>query len=190
VFILNHFKVNTLIKNTDKNKSKAYKTLIDICKKNKISILHPVKNKKRLDMGQTHLQFFPSSDNRHPFNFNNNSLVFKISYKQFSMLFAGDILKKREHLLAREYGFDLKSTFLLAPHHGSNTSSTKVFLDKVQPKSVIISCGWRNRYGFPHILVLKRYKNLDLTIFRTDIDGAVTITSDGHYHKIKTFKGG
>ncbi len=194
VFILNNFNVATLIKNTDVKKSTAYLSLMKACKKNNINILNPNENKRQFNIGQTSLLFFPSRSNnksaKKVTNFNNNSLVFKIHYKKFTMLFAGDILKEREGLLSHQYASALKSQILLAPHHGSNTSSTKVFLDKVQPKSVIISCALRNRYGFPHALVLERYKTIGATIFRTDNDGAIIIKSDGSNHQIKTFKGG
>jgi len=82
---------------------------------------------------------------------------------------------------------DLHSDVILAPHHGSSSSSTKVFLEKVSPASVIVSCGWQNRYGFPDDKVLKRYNAMGINIFRTDENGAVFISSDGNNYKINTF---
>jgi len=194
IFILNNFNVDILIKNTDVKKSASYLSLIEACKKRDISILNPNKKNRQLNIGQANLLFFPSQLNsqsaKNATHFNNNSLVFKLKFKKFTMLFTGDILNDREDRLSHQYASALQSQILLAPHHGSKTSSTKIFLDIVQPKSVIISCAWHNWYGFPHILVLERYKSMGSTIFRTDSDGAIIIKSDGSNYQITTLKGG
>ena len=189
IFILQNFKVSMLIKNTDVNDSFHYKMLMDTCKKKKIKVWHPVNETHLFPLGKTHLVFYSPMQDRKLYNYNNNSLVFKVVYKDFSMLFPGDILKKRELSLSRNTQMNLSSDVLLAPHHGSATSSNNFFLDKVQAKSVIISCGWRNRYAFPDSMVLKRYKNKKIKSFRTDSDGAVFISSDGADYHILTYKG-
>jgi len=190
VFILQNFKVDTLIKNADKTLSKKYQALIKACSERNIKIFNPLNNNKIVCLGNTSLSFFDSHKKKFSYNFNNNSLVFKIKYKDFDMLFPGDILSLREKNLSLGNNPDLASVILLAPHHGSSTSSTKIFLDKVRPKSVIISCGRHNRYGFPHYQVLKRYMEQKINIFRTDINGAVFISSDGKIHTVKAYKGG
>ena len=103
------------------------------------------------------------------------------------MLFTGDILNHREKNLSNNSDINLYADILLSPHHGSLTSSTKIFLNKVLPGAVIISCGRHNRYGFPNDKVLKRYQKMDIQIFRTDKDGAIFISSDGINHEIKPF---
>ena len=190
IFILQNFKVHTLIKNADETNSRNYTALINTCKKRNIKIWNPLTEDMELDFQKTRLIFYDSSNKIFSYNLNNNSLVFKLIYKDFSMLFPGDILRRREKNLSINNNIDLNSDVLLSPHHGSSSSSTKFFLDKVQAKSVIISCGWHNRYGFPHYKVLKRYKNKKINIFRTDEDGAIFISSDGKDHNIKIFKGG
>ncbi|WP_299980639.1 DNA internalization-related competence protein ComEC/Rec2 [Desulfobacula sp.] len=190
LFILQNFDVNALIKNSDKRNSKNYMELITTCKKRNIKILNPLSEGKHMDFGITKLLFYDSSKAPSSYNFNNNSLVFKVIYKDFSMLFPGDILTDREESLSTQNDPDLQSSILLSPHHGSSSSSTKFFLEKVQPENVIISCGWRNRHGFPHSEVLKRYNKMGMNIFRTDEDGAIFISSDGKNHNILTHKGG
>ena len=189
IFILKNFKVHTLIKNNDMKKSKNYMALMNTSKSRKIRIMNPLKEGEYLDLGKTMLLFYTSSKEFFLNDFNNNSLVFKLIYNDFSMLFPGDILNHREKSFSSKNNLNLHSDILLSPHHGSSTSSTKVFLDKVQPKSVIISCGWHNRYGFPHYKVLTRYKKRGVSLFRTDENGAIFISSDGKKHTIKTFKG-
>ncbi|SDT95058.1 DNA internalization-related competence protein ComEC/Rec2 [Desulfobacula phenolica] len=189
VFILQNFQVDTLIKNSDKRNSKKYTDLINTCKERNIRIFNPLTQGKYLDFGTARFIFYGSFQERFSDDFNNNSLVFKIAYNNFSMLFPGDILLQREKRLSMHNELDLHSDILLSPHHGSSTSSSKIFLDKVHPKSVIISCGRNNKYGFPHSMVLKRYEKQGIGIFRTDEDGAIFISSNGKDHNIKTYKG-
>jgi len=84
-----------------------------------------------------------------------------------------------------KHGASLKSDILIAPHHGSASSSSDIFLDKVAPESIIISCGWQNRFGFPRTIVLKRCHKRGIEIFRTDLNGAVTLFSNGKQWEIK-----
>jgi len=189
IFILQNFDVHRVIKNTDVRDTKKYEMLIKTCEERDIKILNPSRKDHLLDFGITKLLFYDALPHV-SYDFNNHSLVFKVIYKQFSMLFPGDILTHREKNLSVRKDLNLHSTVLLSPHHGSVTSSTPFFLEKVSPESVIISCGWRNRYGFPHYKVLKRYTKMGIHIFRTDKDGAIFISSDGKNHNILTYKGG
>lgn len=189
VYIVKNFKVNNLIKTTDSRNSTSYSELIQTCKKKNISVWHPGLKAQKLNLGDTRLIFHTASKNEFSHNLNENSLVFKLVYQNFSMLFPGDILWRREKRLSHRQDLDLHSKILLSPHHGSCSSSTKVFLDKVRPKSVVISCGWRNKYGFPHEPVLKRYRDMGIRIFRTDEDGAIVISSNGKTHMITPHKG-
>jgi competence protein ComEC len=190
IYILNNFKVHTFIKNADMRETEAYKKLMETCKKNRIRIWEPSERGEAIYLGQTAVIFLETADHYASGDLNNNSLVFRISYKRFSMLFPGDILSAREKSLAGKNALNLHSNILLSPHHGSSSSSTEIFLDKIMPKSVIISCGRNNRYKFPHPDVLKRYNDMGIHIFRTDRDGAVFISSDGLDYGIKTHKGG
>ena len=85
-------------------------------------------------------------------------------------------------------GDELESTVLIAPHHGSRTSSTELFLRKIKPEVVIVSAGWQNKFNFPHPSVLKKIYKLRCRIFRTDINGALTLSTDSHSLKIKPFE--
>jgi competence protein ComEC len=91
-----------------------------------------------------------------------------------------------EEKLVRARGPGLLSTVLVAPHHGSSSSSNDFFLDQIRPKSVIVSCGFKNRYGFPHGKVLERYMSRGYNLFQTDLAGAVQIISTGSECEILT----
>jgi competence protein ComEC len=117
---------------------------------------------------------------------NNNSIVIKLSYGKVKFLLTGDIEREAEGLIVKKYGSRLKSTILKVPHQGSKTSSTLKFLKKVSPECAIISVGARNPFGHPYPEVLERLQSLGIKIYRTDKNGAITITTDGKNYRIKT----
>lgn len=113
---------------------------------------------------------------------NNYSAVIKLTYGKSKFLFMGDAEKLSEdEILANNY--DISADVLKVGHHGSSSSSSPNFLDKVSPKIVIISSGKNNDYGHPHKETLSEFKKRNYTIYRTDIDGTIVLTSDGE--KIK-----
>ena len=118
---------------------------------------------------------------------NNRSVVFRLSYGGVSFLFTGDIEAEAEKALVAS-GRNLKATVLKVPHHGSSTSSTTTFLEKVQPDVAVISAGYMNGFGFPHNTVLKRLYGLGIKVFRTDRDGAITIKTDGNGFSVDTYR--
>ncbi|MEA2059157.1 MAG: DNA internalization-related competence protein ComEC/Rec2 [Thermodesulfobacteriota bacterium] len=189
VFILDNFRVKKFIKNSDKRGTAAYKDLMNIAAVRHIKVATAGIMAPELSMNHAELYFY------HPFpeknllmdsdNLNNNSIVFKLKFKTLSVLFPGDIMEETEAKLASLPGSPLASDILISPHHGSMTSSSDIFLDRVSPKVVIIPCGWHNRFGFPHESVLKRYKRRNISVYRTDLSGAVQIVYKGHTFKIK-----
>jgi len=106
---------------------------------------------------------------------NARSCVLRIGNGRRAVLLAGDIEAAQEAaLLARASG-QLRADVLLAPHHGSGTSSTPAFLRAVQPSVGIFQVGWRNRYRHPKREVYERYGELGIERLRTDLDGALTL---------------
>jgi competence protein ComEC len=103
------------------------------------------------------------------------SCVLKITTAHGSVLLPADIEKKSEHHLLANNGNALPSTVLVAPHHGSKTSSTDEFVRQVNPRLVIFTVGYRNRFGHPREEVVERYRALGSTLLRSDIDGAVLL---------------
>ncbi|MCM1512381.1 MAG: DNA internalization-related competence protein ComEC/Rec2 [Oxalobacter formigenes] len=103
------------------------------------------------------------------------SCVLKVTAGNYSLLLPGDITAREEAgLLARRYE-TLKSDILLAPHHGSNTSSSLPFLMVADPVIAIFQSGYLNRYGHPDKTVYSRYGILGIHRFRTDEEGAVIV---------------
>jgi competence protein ComEC len=104
----------------------------------------------------------------------NNGIVFKLTEGNVRFLFTGDIYKEGECKIL-ENGEDIESDILKIPHHGSNTSSSLEFLEKVKPKISIISVGRDNTYGHPSKEVIERIKKIGSSIYRTDKNGAIIL---------------
>jgi competence protein ComEC len=105
---------------------------------------------------------------------NNQSCILKVSAKDESLLLPGDIEKSQEKYLVRHKALILKSTILVAPHHGSLTSSTEGFVKAVDPKIVLFSVGFMNRFSFPKRKVIYRYKAIGSRVYSTADNGAVS----------------
>ncbi len=119
-------------------------------------------------------------------NENNNSIVMKLEKDKFSALLTGDLEHEREQWLVDAYGKKLRSLVLKVGHHGSLTSSSAPFLDAVNPKIAVISCGSFNRYRHPRPATIQRLDARHILTYRTDRSGAITIKTDGQGYQILT----
>ncbi len=119
---------------------------------------------------------------------NNNSCVLKITAASGSVLIPGDIEREREAWLIEESGPDLKSDVLIAPHHGSRTSSTSEFIDFVGPNLTLFPTGYRNRYRHPNGEVVDRYVSSGSQILMSSQTGAIEITFSGKGRKIAIYR--
>jgi len=121
-------------------------------------------------------------------NVNNDSLVIRVSFGRVRFLFTGDIEKQGEEelLLGAE---NLDAFLLKVPHHGSSSSSSPVFLDRVGPSVAVVSTGAGNRYGFPSPSVTHRFRTRGSSFYRTDRDGAVRVCTDGHRLEVRSVLG-
>ncbi len=130
---------------------------------------------------------YPAANDRYLGN--DSSCVLKISNRMHSILLTGDIEKKGENYLVNQAN-DLASTILVVPHHGSKTSSSIEFLNKVRPAIALFPSGYRNQFKFPHTVVLKRYERLQSLIYNTAIDGTITLKSnpDSNVIQIETYR--
>ncbi len=113
-------------------------------------------------------------------DFNDNSVVLKLTYGEFSALLTGDMEERNEARLVSENTTALDADVLKAGHHGSRTSSSLPFLNAVTPEVVIVSLGAANTYGHPHQEALNRISAAGVErLFRTDIDGTIALTVNG-----------
>ena len=116
---------------------------------------------------------------------NTNSIVLRISYGTVAFLLAGDMGGESENALVRS-GYPLNSRILKVGHHGSYSSTSSSFLERVRPETAIIMVGRDNPYGHPHKQVLDLLEEYGASVYRTDIDGTIVIRSDGMSYSVKT----
>lgn len=177
IYILENMKVEQILLGIQSQESNQLKDLIDIANKKKVKIIIlKAGDEIKIDKDIRIKVLFPIKNNLILENsLNNNSLVFKLKYNNFSMLFTGDIEEIAENELINLYKDNLKSTILKIAHHGSKSSSSKEFLKSVSPQIAVIGVGKKNKYGHPNEEVLLRLKNYGINIYRTDESGEIEI---------------
>ena len=111
---------------------------------------------------------------------NDESLVCKMTYGNFSLLFPGDAQAEAERqILRRHRREELQASVLKVGHHGSKTSTTTPFLQAVRPQYAVISCSADNTYQFPHEETLAALQARGISVGRTDRNGDISIWSGG-----------
>lgn len=165
--VLENIKVNKILIGIQPEFSKQLEDLLKVAEKNKIEIiLLKAGDKINLEKNVELYVLWPINNRLIDENpLNNNSLVFKIIYNNFSMLFTGDIEEVAEKQISDKYqnNNSLRSTVLKVAHHGSRTSSMQGFIDIVKPKIALIGVGKNNTFGHPNKEVLDRLKQLRYT---------------------------
>lgn len=191
--ILDKFKVNRVILpesdryGTGEYASENYNELIAKCSAKNIPISYLKKGDRivvdkelTLNVLGPEKPFIINTDS----DVNNNSLVIKLKYKGFDALFTGDIQQEGEQRVKESY---MDIDVLKVAHHGSPYSTTKDFIDMIKPEYSIISVG-KNNYGHPSEDVIERLNQAGSTIFRTDENGGIRLTTDGLRLRIKTVR--
>ncbi|HEU0172767.1 MAG TPA: ComEC/Rec2 family competence protein [Blastocatellia bacterium] len=118
---------------------------------------------------------------------NANSVVLRLTYGNFSMLFTGDAETETEDLMMKS-GVPLRAQVLKVGHHGSRYATSAKFLEAVAPEAAVISVGAGNRYGHPAPQTLDRLQEAGVKIYRTDLNGEIAIVTDGNKFEIHTAK--
>ncbi len=120
---------------------------------------------------------------------NHRSCVLRVSGTHGSLLLTGDIERAAERELLERDAASLAADVLVAPHHGSRSSSTPGFVAAVAPRATIFAAGYRNRFRHPHGQVVRRYQEVGSAIYRSDADGAVLIDfSAGPDMKVRAWR--
>ncbi len=183
--ILENFKVNQIYDSGQTTTTALYRKYLSLVQSKKIPFTVVTAGTEIVIANDVKLKFFAPDK---PFittsDLNNNSIVVKVIYNEFSMLLTGDAEKESEERMVKTYKTELKSNILKAGHHGSNTSSSPSFLKAVAPEAAIISLGANNDYHHPHPSTLKKYVEAKMKVYRTDTDGTVTVSSDGKNYTI------
>lgn len=182
-FVMENLTVENVIVSPLGQESNEYTEFINLAQKQKSNIIY-VKKGDLIKLGSATIKIlFPDEilipDNEK----NNNALVFKLNYKNISILFTGDIEEKAEKKILDLYQSNLKElecTILKVAHHGSKTSSIQTFLDIVKPKIALIGVGEDNNFGHPNEGVIQRLNDIGCKIYRTDKNGEITAKINKH----------
>lgn len=154
----------------------SFTRLIDAAEENGVSIEYAVPG-STVALGENS-SIFIAAPLREYDDLNNSSVTAKFTYKDVSFLFCGDIEEEAE-LDILESRADISADVLKVPHHGSETSAKKIFVQAVAPKYAVFCCGQENDYGHPHNSVVKLYQKLGVQLYRTDMHGTVVFVTDG-----------
>jgi competence protein ComEC len=149
----------------------------------------PMRRLKRgeaLDIDGARVDVLAPFADQAPMSENNESMVLRITFGARSFLLTGDIEKDAEARLVGSES-DLRADVLKVAHHGSKTSSTLGFLEKVNPRHAVISVARPSPFGHPHPEALARLRTTGARIWRTSECGAITISTDGADLRVETF---
>ena len=181
----NTIKIKRIIVPDKKFWDKGLYEIYDVAKEAGVKVLTYDKGTK-INKGNISIEFmFPYNDYKGPSG-NEASMVFKLKYKEFSMLFTGDLEGEGEKMVENNPSLG-KVNILKTAHHGSDGSTSKKFLDKTNPDIAVISCGVNNRYGHPGENTLERLKESGVKTYCTNEKGAINIVTDGKRIKVSTF---
>lgn len=176
-YIINRFPINNFLAPKAINNTPCFKKMITDLRKNNLKI-NLTKAGSYIPFDSKLSCFIIAPNNYNYKNLNNYSLVLRITYNKTSFLFCGDAENLSEEEILNS-GYNITSDVLKLGHHGSKTSTSDRFLNEVNPKVAIISCGKGNDYGHPHKETLKKLKNKNITTYRTDINGTIILESNG-----------
>lgn len=189
-FVLSHFHPQRLIINGDQEADPGYDRLLDAARRRGIPILVPEAGTLLHQGHELSLRCLGMNgllDHGHAWSTNEQSLVLHLQYGSRSFLFPGDIGTRSEQRLLTS-GFPLAAEVLLAPHHGSATSSSRQFLTAVAPKVIVVSSGQSNMDGRHTAPGIRDWQGRKGAVLWTARQGTITCRTDGRSLTVATFR--
>ncbi len=174
--VMNAFDVDHVLLPDVSIDSENYKDVLDVIADKELTIIRPVVGDNYTLGNASFVIISPNSSGYE--SLNDYSIGIKLTYGNTSFLLAGDAQTVSEAEML-ENGIDLSADVLKLSHHGSSTSSTINFLDKVNPNYAVISVGKGNKYEHPHSLTMQVMKDRAIHLYRTDEQGSIVFTTDG-----------
>ena len=172
--VINTFDVGSIYMPKATSTSKTYEDLLTTISNKGLKVKTAKSGVVVLDEDNLKLEFIaPNSDSYS--NLNNYSAVLKLTYLDNTFLFMGDA----ETLSEDEITSDVNADVIKVGHHGSDSSSSVEFVNKVSPEYAIIMVGEGNSYNHPYQSIIDRYESVDAKVLRTDLDGNIICDSDG-----------
>ncbi|WP_252254163.1 ComEC/Rec2 family competence protein [Clostridium sp. ZBS12] len=175
--IINEFDIGEFYAPKVNHTTKTFENMIKALQSKGIKLTAPTPG-DTLNVGNATLQFLAPNSTKYE-DMNNYSIACKLKYGNTSYVFMGDAEALSEgKILAKQ--LDISADVLKLGHHGSHSSTSQAFLDKVNPRYAIVSCGKGNDYGHPHQETIDKLNKKGIEILRTDVSGTIISTSDGN----------
>lgn len=172
---LNAFEVKQVIGSNYEHDSKLYESFMEAVKAEGLKMQYP-KVGTQYEFGDAVFTILAPKEIGK--DSNGNSVVIKLSYGNSDFIFTGDADYGSEREMVAS-GIDLDCEVLSLAHHGSASGNSSLFLEKTLPEVAVISCGKDNSYGHPHVEVVELLKNMEIDVFRNDVQGTVIATTNG-----------
>jgi len=182
--ILNSFPIAHFIDSGYPHTSKTYENMLNTINSKNIPFT-VVKRGDKIDFAPgIDIEVLNPEDSYFTDDLNQNSIVLKVTDGTVSFMLTGDAGTEAENAIMQD-GYDVNAEILKVGHHGSSTSSGETFISAVSPAVSIIEVGANNDYGHPHSETLQTLQKVS-TVYRTDYDGSITVTTDGSSYSVST----
>lgn len=174
--VIKNFDIGTIYMPKTTTNTKTFEDVLKALKSKNLKITTPVVG-STFKLGNASCEILAPNSSKYQ-DLNNYSIVIKLTYGSNKFLFTGDAESLSEKEILSK-GFDVSADVLKLGHHGSSSSTSTEFLNKVNPKYAIVSCGKDNDYGHPHSETMKKLEKKQIKLYRTDENGTIICTSDG-----------
>lgn len=179
--VIQDFNVDAVIMPNVVSTNRAFERLVNTIEQNNINLLEPTVGDTYEFGDCTFTIISPFEYNER--NLNNSSVGIRLVHNNDKVIMLGDAEKSVENQILNS-GIDISADLYKAGHHGSSSSSSEKFINAVNPKYAVISCGKNNMYGHPHMETLALFKSLGIQYYRTDESGDIVFTSTGNGLKL------
>lgn len=184
--VINNFDIKNVIMPKKATTTKTFEDVVIAIEKKNLSITAP-KVGDSYEIGEAHFTILSPTKEDNGSNLNNYSVGILLSHGENKFIFTGDAEKiVEEDILDTKINID--ADLMKMGHHGSSTSNSEEFLDKISPKIAVISCGVDNSYGHPHQEILDTLAMRNIKTYRTDLQGNIIAISNGKEIEVKTEK--
>jgi competence protein ComEC len=197
LFIASHFKPREFWYNGERAESETFKALLEAVRGRGTIERLPSDLKEGKEIAGVRIDLLHPEDeggllgsSGRPLEWNDRSLVLRVSYGRNSFLFPGDLEREGEETVISRKRCQLRSDVLLASHHGSRRSNTQPFLEEVKPRFCVVSSRSSEPPRFPHPETLERMEKIGCRVLRIDRLGAITFTASKEHMEIRSHLGG
>lgn len=187
--ILYEIQVGEVFINGRTSGSRYYKRVLEYLRDKDVPVKKVVRGDslKFEDIKELEIEFLhPDNVDKYD-NINNGSIVTYLSYGNIVFLIMADAEEEAEESILKDYE-NLQANILRIGHHGSRTSSSPKFINTVKPEVGIISCAEKNKFGHPSRNTIKKYESINTKLYRTYLNGNITVYTDGKTYRIETDK--